>query len=343
MAMHWCWTFSIGMPTTWYANSTWGVSSASLNTASVTNLSSPVTPGIPGDQYNYNNVNGGFFLTTPAFPAGSLAAGWALFRWNANGNTLSSSAGRPIVQLRDGGTTRVEVRSAANAATAQLNLYVNGSLVGTTVAAYGGAEDYLAIDFDLAVPEAGLVVNGTREIMRASSGAAGTIDRIHLGGSSNCWWGDMIVFNSIADLTDAETQDVWVAYLAPDSATELVGTWTPSTTTLVGDVSDHTGATYDQTVSDPATISFGFESTTDREPGWNPATVYGVAVVSYGTADVLTATTLILQDAGGNVTTRNVTLNTTGDYVWAGSALASGAVAWTAAAVNTVTAEYTVT
>jgi hypothetical protein len=250
-------------------------------------------------------------------------------------------------------TAVVTVRSAAAGVGVPMALYVNGTLVGTTTNFYGNGTEKYGVDFDLTTtpPQAGLVVNGVREVPRAAgSGVPTTIDRIRWGsgasgGSNYTYHGSLVVFDSLSDLTDLETQDLRCSFLTADAVTDGDASWTPTTTTDLGDVTDHSSATGTVSVSDPDTLGVAFQSFNDRFSGWAPTVIYGVAAISYniGDATVNQHTVELLDDGGSVKTSAAATIATTGGFVGVWSPLNSSAAAWTPTNVDAATASYTVT
>lgn len=349
MAAHWWWSWSIGLSSTAYANSSWAIRSiinTVTNSTEVLNEPDP-SSNAPGEEYCLKLIDTS--INTPAFPDGSISQGWVITRWNASG-TGGFNSGVKILDLISGDTVRVQLRPGSGT-TAPLSLYVNGTLVGTTTGAYGDATAVLAIDFDLTQtpPQAGLVVNGIREIDRDSgSGSPTTIDRISMGtgkstSSNVSYFGDFAVFNSLTDFSsDATTQDVWVTFLDPNAVTDSDNSWTPSAGTDLTDINDASISTYVQTTTDPDSLSIEFESTTDRLTGWSPTLIYGVAAITYGNAAVITSTTLTMNDSNGVVGTETTTQNAIGEFVGVWKPLDSSGNAWTAFEVNSIDIDYEV-
>lgn len=352
MAAHWWWTWSVGLPVDIYAKSLWGPSSqdpALVSTNNATNLNSPNPgSGAPGEEYNLK-VFGQSFILTPPFQNGVVTKGWIIFRWNGDNHALDISSGTRIIEVMHGGVTTVIRLAAATSTTpAALNLFVNGTLVGTSGNTFGDVTEVLAIDFDLTTtpPEAGLVVSGVREIARAGgSGTPTDIDRLKIGSgqtSNYSYLGDPIVFNDLADVSVSDTQDVWVTYLIPDLVTDGDASWTPVGGTTTSVLADRDAATYNETTTGPDNLDLTFESTSDRYATWFPVLIYGVATVAYGVADVIHNTTIEMFDDVGSVSSTNDTLNAVGRFIGTWSALNSSAAPWTLFNLNSVTATYTV-
>lgn len=351
MSAHWWWTWSIGLPTTAYAKSQWGPTSlTSVKTDNATNLNSPNPgSGAPGEEFNLR-LTGTASVLSPPFDTGSVSQGWLVFRWNGNGNTLDTSVIARIVECMDGGTTtiiRLAAASSGNPAT--LNLFVNGTLVGTTTNTFGDAPEVVAIDFDLTQtpPQAGLVMSGVREITRAGgSGVPTTFDRIRLGSGFTvpqfAYLGDVALFDSLTDLTASTSQDVWVTYMKPDAVTDGDNSWSPTGGTDTQVISDRNVTTYTETVTDPDSLGITFESTSDRYATWFPTLIYGVAGVAYGVADVIHTTTIELSDDAGIATSTTDTLNAVGRFIGTWSPLNSSGSAWTLFNLNSASATYAV-
>ncbi len=351
MSAHWWWTWSIGLPATAYANSSWALdSTTTVITNSTDTLNSPdPSAQAPGEEFCLELQDAG--LNSPAFSNGTVSAGWFITRWNGSGSGLFSNAVR-IVELISGSTVRILLRpSTSGGSTTTLSLLVNGTLIGTSSTSFGDAAAVIAIDFDLTQnpPQAGLVVNGVREISRAGgSGSPTTVDRIGLGpgkstAGATSYFGDLAIFSALSDFSDvAVTQDVWVTFLDPDSVTDGDNSWTPSSGTDLTAINDGSTTTYTQTTTDPDSLTIGFESTTDRLSTWAPTVIYGVAAITYGTASVITSTTLTMDDANGEVESVTETLNAIGNYVGTWEPLDSTGAAWSAFAVNSITIDYEV-
>ncbi len=348
MAAHFWWTWSIGLPNAAYANSQWSVNSTTnVIPNNATDLNSPPpTAQAPGEEFNLE-ISGTASMDTPVFPAGPLTEGWFIVRWN-NDNTGYNTS-QSIVVLQNGATAVVRLFGTAATVTSTLSLHVNGTLVGTTAGFYGDAVEVIAIDFDLSTtpPKAGLVISGIREInLTAGSGVPTTINRVkfssgHGGGAA--YFGDFALFDDLNDFTDdAVTQDLWVTYLDANVVTDGDNSWTPTSGTDLSVVSDSSSSTYTQTLTDPDTLSIAFESTTDRTTGWLPTIIYGVAAVSYGSAAVITDTTLTMSDGNGVVDTSNDTLNAVGRFMNIFAPLDSTGAAWDVAGVNSIFNDYDV-
>ena len=335
-AHHW-WSWGLGLPVSIYVNSRWAPSStSSIATDNQTNLNSPdPSTNAPGETHNLGIVSVNY-IDTPAFENGSMNTGWFISRFNANSRGLNASSSTRIVEFLNGVTVVVRLIASSNGVTSTLNLYVNGTLVGTSTGAYGDSDNVIAIDFDLTQtpPEAGLVVDGTREIaLGGGGGSPTTIDRIRFGsgqfgGSFYSFWGDWVMFDDIADLSDSETQNVWLTTIRVDGVTDSDASWTASSVSKTADVSDGDADTYVSTTSDPDTIEYTFDDPDTHVANWAPQIIYGVAAVAYGKADVLTDTTITLTDSGGTAASTNDTLNSVGRFVGAWAPDTSGAAAW---------------
>jgi hypothetical protein len=317
-----------------------------------TNLNVPgAGANAPGESYNLR-LTAADTLTTPALPGAALSEGWVHGRWNGNSQVLSNSAAVRILDVMNGTTVVVTLRSSANTSPATLSLYVNGTLVGTSSGAYGDSTVVVAVGFDLTQPppEATLVVDGVTEVaLGAGSGVPTTVDRVRLGGggsggASNFYWGAVSVWDALADWADLTTiQDVWATVLAPDLVTDADNSFTPSDTTDLGDISDADDATYISTSTDPDSVVVGFQSTTDKLAAWGPTVIYGMAAVAYGTADVITSTTIEISDSGGAIDSEAVTMNAVGKFAGVWVTASSLAAPLTAFDINSATATYTVT
>lgn len=351
MAAHWWWTWSIGLPSSAYANSQWSLSNTtSITTNNTDNLNSPpASANAPGEEFNLEIV-GPVTIDTPVFPTGPLSTGWFISRWN-NAGTANFNTAIDILVLQNNATNVIRLVATTSAVTSTLSLQVNGTLVGTTTAFYGDAAEVLAIDFDLTTtpPKAGLVVSGIREInLTAGSGSPTTVNRVrfnsgHTGGGNAVYYGDFALFDDLNDFTNvAETQDVWVTYLDANEVTDADNSWTPTSGTDVSVISDSNIATYTQSLTDPDTLTIGFESTTDRQTGWTPTIIYGASVVAYASAQIITDTTLTMSDANGTIDSSNDTLNAVGRFIEVYAPLDSQNITWDVAMINSITADYDV-
>lgn len=354
MAAHWWWSWSIGLPSTAYNGAGFTVSStANLSTNDVANLFSP-TPGVaaPSEETHVRHAAGATMLCPP-FPS-PISAGWAVWRWRPNGNALTGGTARVLELMSGAATTRVDVRSRATGAPTlnnPLEVRVNGTLVGTSESLMYLASYYvIAVDFDLTTtpPQAGLVINGRREVARAGgSGVPTTIDRVRTGPgttSGTTYLGDVCVFSALADLTDRRSQDVWVTFLDPSLATDAGAAWTPVGGSDLSAVADADTTSYTESSTSPSSILFGFEDTTTRTASWTPTLIYGLAVVGYGTASATqTNTTLDVRDAlNVSAGTVNVTLTATAAFFGVWCPDDGAALAWSATTLNAATAIYSV-
>ncbi len=352
MAAHWWWTWSIGLPASAYTRSNWALSSSTTITTNGTTLlnTPPPTSNAPGEQHSLEIGTG--VIESPVFNNGTLSEGWFIVRWNGTGlGTLSNSSLQKLVELVDNSTVRITLRPTSNGATSTLSLLVNGTLIGTSSTAFGDGTAVLAIDFDLTQtpPQAGLVVNGVREITRAGgSGSPTTIDRMRLSGgkggnNDRSYFGDVMIFDDLNDFPDiATTQDIWVTYLAPVSVNDPDNSWTPSAGSDLDVLSDESITTYTQTVADPDDIFISFQTTSDRQPGWNPTLIYGVAGIAYTSGAVITTSTLSISDSNALVGSDTETINAIGYFIGTWEPLDSQAAAWTAFEVNSIEMEYQV-
>ncbi len=354
MAAHFWWSWSVGLPSTAYNNSGFVLSSTgNISTNNTTTLFVPSPGSLSPSEEFHLTITANQTLKTPLFQNGAVTAGWLVFRFKPG--TFSGTA-MPIVKIQSGSSSIVELRHlTADLATQYFtpSIHVNGALVGTAETFPSENALYvMAIDFDLgaAQPEAGLVINGKRQVVRDNSGAgsATTMNNVEFNSGATTGvtsiFGDIAVFNALADLTDRSSQDVWVTFLDPDAATDGDNSWTPSSGTDLTAVNDASATTFTQTVTSPDTITYGFESCNTRSSGWSPTKVYGLATFAYASASATqTNTTLALVDnVPATVSSTNVTLTTTNTFMGVWTAVDSAAAAWTPTSINASTAIYSV-
>ena len=355
MALRWAWDFGLGLPTVFYENSSdWGVTggSARVDTASTSSLVSPAGAGTPGEQFNCKisgtTVAGQLF--TPQFPGAAVTQGWFVDRWRI-ASTISNSAAVNIIDLWEGGSKRVTLRGDLSGNPVPLELFVNGTSVGTTTSLIGDAASYvLAIDFNMTAvpPQAGLVVDGTREIALGSgSGTATQITHASLGSGSSSngipgYHGCLLLFDSLAD-TRGMNPNYWGTGLNADAVSNDVS-WSifGGAASKLAAISDRDETTGVETTTTPDSITVGFENTTDILAGWSPSTILMVVGVAVGSADVINTTTVDLSDGVGSAGTDTEVLTATPSTVIVYAELNSTAGAWTASEVNAATYDYDV-
>lgn len=352
MAAHWWWSWSIGLNSTAYSNSGFTVSStAFISTNNTSSLFTPAPGSISPSEEFHLRVSNNNSITTPTFQNGSVTQGWLIFRYLSEG---FGPTGTSLISLKNGATNVVELRhTELDTSLFQLSIFVNNALVGTSsVLAVLNANYIIAIDFDLVAsqPEAGLVVNGKRQVVRGNSGTGSATSANNLQifsgstSSSASIYGDIAVFNSLSDLTDRSSQDVWITFLDPDQATDADNSWTPSAGTDITAVNDASATTFTETSTSPDSITYGFESCNTRRTGWSPTLVYGLATVAYASAATSqTNTTLDLQDlVPATVSSTNVTLTSTNTFLGVWTSQDSTTNPWTTAKIDGSTAIYSV-
>lgn len=350
MSAHWWWSWGIGLPSTSYSTTQWAVSSTSaVFTSNTTNLNSPTGSTTPAETKNLR-VDGFATLTTPVFPGGSINTGWVVLRWNPNLGGLATIGFLVFVlKIRTNSTDTVVIKSTATATLAPLGVYVNGTLVGTSTDVFGQGSEVLAVDFDLTQtpPQAGLVVSGRRQVPRAGgSGVPVVVNNLQLSSgesSGTAYLGDVVVFESLSDLTDATSQNVWVACMHPDGSTDADNSWTPTSGTDASVTSDGNPATYTESIDRPDTIDFSFQNRADVVAGWAPSTVRGVATVTYSSTTWSPTTSLTLLDNGVSVGAAGTgTVNSDGTFLGKWAALDSTSSPWTGPKIDTLGATFTV-
>lgn len=351
MSAHWWWSWSIGLPSTAYNNAGFVLTStANISTNNTTTLFTPAPGSLsPSEEFHLRTLASNE-IRTPIFS--SITEGWLIFRYRPE---EYSGTVEPILKIQNTGISVIEIgHSSADLNTHFVSfiLSVNGSLIGTSQRLPNRNAVYvMAIDFDVgaSTPEAGLVINGIREVNRGSgSGSATTINNIQLGtgctGTEDGFFGDIAIFNDLSNLTDRSSQDVWVTFLDPDTSTDGDNSWTPSAGSDLTAVNDASATTFTQTTTSPDSITYGFESCNTRQSGWSPTLVYGVAVIAYASADTTqTDTTLTLIDnVPASAGSTNVILTTTNTFLGVWTAVDSAAAAWTTTSINASTATYSV-
>lgn len=355
MALRWAWDFGLGLPTIFYENSSdWGVDGpANVNTANTTFLVSPSGGGTPGEQFNCSvaSTTSSGQLFTPQFPGAAVTEGWFVSRWRIDG-AISASSLSNIIDLWEGGTKRVNLRGDLTGNPVPLELFVNGTSVGTTTSLIGDADSYvLAIDFNMGVtpPEAGLVVDGVREIpLGPGSGTATQITHAGLGsgaasGAVDGYHGCLLLFDALAD-TRGQSPNYWGTGLnanavSNDASWSIFG-GAGSKVIAISDRDETTGV---ETTTDPDSITVGFQDTTDILAGWLPSTILMVVGVAVGSADVINNATVDLSDGTGSAGTDTEVLSATPSTVIVYAELNSVAGAWTPGEVNAATYDYDVT
>lgn len=350
MSAHWWWSWGIGLPTASYNTSQWTlVSSSDITTNNTTFLNSPVGALTPGETKNLK-ILGPATIATPNFQNGAVSKGWVVFRWNPNSGGLGRIGFLYVVcHVRNGSSNVITLLPSQTGAVSALSLYVNGTLVGTSVDTFGQCSSLLAIDFDLTTtpPEAGLVAGGLRQIARAAgSSIPTTINNVLFSSGENvgaAYIGDIMVFNDLADFTDSTTQNVWVACLHPDTATDSDNSWTPNAGTDVTAASDGNPATWTESIDRPDTISYTFQNRADVLVGWAPVTVWGCSVVVYATTEWSPNVSLVLDDNAVAVGAPTVTtVDADGSFSGRWSAVNAAGTSWTGAQIDTLSADYTV-
>lgn len=354
MSLRWAWDWGLGLSYEFYNDSTeWGITGGGVDvfTDNITNLAAPSGPGTPGEQYNcrIKNYSPSGQVFTPVFPGASVTQGWFVGRYRIVGQ-LSNSSQSNVIQLREADSTvRVHLRGSLAGTPVPLELFVNGTSVGTSVRLVGDASSYvLAVDFDMAAvpPEGGLVIDGVREIaLSPGSGTATAIARASLGSggfgtSVSGYWGLLLLFDSLAD-TRGMNPNYWGTGLNANAVSNDAN-WSifGGAASKVAAISDRNSATGLETTTDPDSITVGFELTTDILAGWLPSTILMVVGVGIGTADVLNNTTLDLSDGTGTAGTGTDLLTATQNMVMAYAELNSVATAWTAGQVNAATYDW---
>lgn len=365
MALRWGWDFGMTLATQFYRNSSqWGVTGndAAIDTANTANLVSPSGAGTPGEQAVVRMNLTSTALFTPdvsglpsAAPAGAIVAGWFSTRWRvASGavvGTGSLESTNPIFRLREAATERIRLAADFDGNPVPLELFVNGVSVGTTARLIGDASSYvLAVDFDMAAgPDAGLTIDGVREIALTAGGAGGAgIDNAELrsgAAQSTTVYGShglLLFFDSLAD--DGGNANYWGSALNADAVTDGDASWSifGGAGSKVIAVSDRLATTGIETTTDPDTVTIGFEDTTDILAGWLPTTILMVIGVAVGSADVIDQATVDLDDGAGSALAVTQTLSAVQNFVPVYSTVNSGATAWTAAQVNAATYDYDV-
>lgn len=350
MAAHWWWTWSIGLPATDYSTAGFTVSSTSnIITNNTTSLFTPVLGSISPSEEFHMRAQGTATIVTPVFS--TVDQGWLIFRWANLTNSNLSPSGRIIEIMNSSVNVVFDLRVDSNSHTPFIQLYVDNSLVGTSIrACHPGRYYVFALDFDFTQtpPQIGLTINGIREISMGGFGSQTFFDRIRFSsggtGGTQTTFGDFIVFNSLADLNEKSSQDVWITFLDPDSATDGDNSWTPSAGTDLTAVNDADSTTYTETSTSPDSITYGFESCNTRQSGWNPSVVYGLATIALASANTSqTNTTIDLIDAvPASAGSLNLTLTSTAIFLGVWTADDSANNPWTQSSIDNSTIIYSV-
>ncbi len=357
MSLRWAWDWGLGLSRDFYANSAqWGITgTTTVETDSTTRLVSPAGPGTPGEQNNCRiaSLSSGGQVFTPLFPGAAITEGWFVDRWRFTiGSGLSNSSLANIINLRESAVIRVHLRASISGNPVPLALFVNGTVVGTTTRLIGDADAYVfGIDFDMAAvpPEAGLVIDGVREIvLTAGSGTATAITDASLGsgsasGSVSGYHGMLLLFDALAD-TRGENPNYWGTGLNANAVSGDAG-WSifGGAGSKVIAISDRVDTTGVETTTDPDSITVDFEATTDILAAWLPSTILMVVGVAVGSADVMNLSTVTLSDGVGTAGADTETLTSTQSMVLVYAELNSVAGAWTAGEVNAADYLYSVT
>ena len=279
--------------------------------------------------------------------------GWFVFRWRHGSATTT---GYYLGALTDGplATVRIGVRaSTSNLANSTLNLYVNGTLVGTSTTAVGSSESLIAVKYDLSIATAaaGLWINGVQEVgvggaLVAGSGGTQTIDGLYFaGGYSYPYYnyvGDIIMYDSLADA--GERTGVHLVPLDPTDDVLTTG-WTSTGANFFGEMDDYAATTYAQSVVDPTgPLELGHQERADVDALWTGGTFDAIVTYHHAVGDGALTSATIGVNAGATNPTEVVVLTIVSEahaHVMAVDPVTG--VAWTGAGVDALVTTIEVT